>query len=318
MDILPYLKEYVQFYSYRTKGLTLKDFLGSEYEAVKAKYPFMIYGSKEKIVRLSDYNKVAALYGKDTFTLEQGEYILLADYESIVEIRNQVLKKKETIHLWGHDLKPKYTECQNGFIDLSANYSNAGIFVVPDEIVDQSCITEDNLVANYAADSKDEKLAVEKKITAIETKEKEFMLPDGVTRILIVESSTGLGAMVTFIGLYLGIIFLISSAAILALKELSESTDNVNRYQMLRKLGADEKMISKALFRQIGIFFLIPLLLACVHSVFGLQFSNFLLESMGIGQLLPSVLAAAGVLVLIYGGYFVITYLCSKNIIRER
>ncbi len=47
--------------------------------------------------------------------------------------------------------------------------------------------------------------------------------------------------MVTFIGLYLGIIFLISSAAILALKELSESTDNRERYVMLRKLGADEK-----------------------------------------------------------------------------
>ena len=41
----------------------------------------------------------------------------------------------------------------------------------------------------------------------------------------IKENSIGLGAMVTFIGLYLGIIFLISCAAILALKELSESSD---------------------------------------------------------------------------------------------
>lgn len=318
VDILPYLKEYVQFYSYKTKELTLKDFLGSEYEKIKQQYPFMIYDSQERIVKLSDYNKVAALYGQETFTLQQDEYIMLADYESIVQIRNQVLKKKEPIRLWGHELKPKYTECQDGFIDISANYSNAGIFVVPDEIADESCIVEDNLVANYAADSKEEKVAVEKKITAVDGKEKDYMWPDGATRIYIVESSNGLGAMTTFIGLYLGIIFLISSAAILALKELSESTDNVNRYQMLRKLGADEKMISKALFRQIGIFFMIPLLLACIHSIFGLRFSAFLLESMGIGQLLPSILATAGVLVLIYGGYFLITYMCSKNIIREK
>ena len=47
--------------------------------------------------------------------------------------------------------------------------------------------------------------------------------------------------MVTFVGLYLGIIFLISSAAILALKELSESTDNKERFNMLRKIGTDRK-----------------------------------------------------------------------------
>ena len=48
--------------------------------------------------------------------------------------------------------------------------------------------------------------------------------------------------------------------AILALKELTESTDNKERYTMLRKLGADEKMINKSLFRQIAIFFMFPLL----------------------------------------------------------
>ena len=52
-------------------------------------------------------------------------------------------------------------------------------------------------------------------------------------------ASIGLGAIASFIGLYIGMIFLISGAAILALKELSESTDNVERYKMLRKLGVD-------------------------------------------------------------------------------
>lgn len=317
-DIAPYLKEYVQFYTYKTKEFTLKDFLGSDYEAVKQKYPHMIFDSKERIVRLSDYNKIAVLYGKETFTLGQGEYILLADYEAITQIRNQVLKKKEPITLWGHKLMPKYTECRNGFIDMSSNYTNAGIFVVPDEIVDSSCIWADNLVANYKAEDKEQKREVERKILAVEKKKDDFMLPSGITRILLIEQSTGLGAMVIFIGLYLGIIFLISGAAILALKELSESADNMGRYQMLRKLGVDEKMISKALFRQIGIFFLIPLLLACIHSIFGLQYTAYLLETMGIGQLLTSIFVTAGVLVLIYGGYFAITYLCSKNMIRDR
>lgn len=96
----------------------------------------------------------------------------------------------------------------------------------------------------------------------------------------IEQSCIGLSAMVTFIGLYLGIIFLISSAAILALKELSESTDNRERYVMLRKLGADEKMLNKALFKQIGLFFGFPLFIAIIHSIVGIKFCNTILLSL--------------------------------------
>ena len=124
--------------------------------------------------------------------------------------------------------------------------------------------------------------------------------------------------MVTFIGLYLGIIFLISSAAILALKELSESADNKERFRMLRKLGADEKLINRALFRQIFVFFMFPLLLAIIHSVFGIMFCNYILSTLGTDEVLTSIIMTSTFLVVIYGGYFVITYLCSKNIIRER
>ena len=132
----------------------------------------------------------------------------------------------------------------------------------------------------------------------------------------IEQSCIGLSAMVTFIGLYLGIIFLISSAAILALKELSESTDNRERYVMLRKLGADEKMLNKALFKQIGLFFGFPLFIAIIHSIVGIKFCNTILLSIGRTGLLPSIIMTGAFLVVIYGGYFVITYWCSKNIIK--
>ena len=138
------------------------------------------------------------------------------------------------------------------------------------------------------------------------------------TKLAIYEGSIGLGAMITFIGLYLGIIFLIASAAILALKELSESTDNKERFRMLRKIGTDEKMLNKALFRQIGIFFLFPLIIAIIHSIFGIKFCLYILETFGKGELLKSIIMTAGIIVFVYGGYFIITYLCSKNIIKER
>ena len=41
------------------------------------------------------------------------------------------------------------------------------------------------------------------------------------------------------------------------------------------------KNLNKALFRQIGIFFMFPLLLAIIHSIFGIKFCNFILRTFG-------------------------------------
>ena len=131
-------------------------------------------------------------------------------------------------------------------------------------------------------------------------------------------ASIGLGAIASFIGLYIGMIFLISGAAILALKELSESTDNVERYKMLRKLGVDQKMINHALFAQMGLFFLFPLALAVIHSIFGLKFSRQILSLMGTDDMGAAMLMTIVVMVVIYGGYFLITYFSGRKIISEQ
>ena len=141
---------------------------------------------------------------------------------------------------------------------------------------------------------------------------------DGMTKISIIESSVGVATIVTFIAIYLGIIFLIASSAILALKQLTESSDNKQRYTILRKIGCDEKMINKSLFRQIAIFFGVPLILAIIHSVFGIQFAIELMSGLASKEdLLPSAVATIIIIGIIYGAYFMATYFGSKNIIKE-
>ena len=141
---------------------------------------------------------------------------------------------------------------------------------------------------------------------------------DGMTKIVIIESSKGLATIIIFISIYLGIIFLIASSAILALKQLTESSDNKQRYAILRKIGCDEKMINKALFRQIAIFFMIPLATAIIHSIFGIKFALTVMSVLATPEeLLPSIIATAAVIGAIYGLYFLATYLGSKNIIKE-
>ena len=153
-------------------------------------------------------------------------------------------------------------------------------------------LIQNHLIGNYKTQDKNEITEIENNINALakSSKSKEYLFPSGSTKLSIKEATVGLTAMVTFIGLYLGIIFLISSAAILGLKELSESSDNKERFRMLRKIGTDEKMINKALFRQIGIFFMLPLILALIHSVFGIKFAMVILEVFGDEQLLLSII----------------------------
>lgn len=138
------------------------------------------------------------------------------------------------------------------------------------------------------------------------------------TKLGIKEAAVGLGAIVAFLSLYVGLVFLIACGAILALKELSESVDSIGRYEMLRKIGTEENDISRSLLHQTEIFFLLPLLLACLHSVFGMKFLIYFLQVFGTNNIAGSVTVTASVILLIYGGYFLVTYLCSKSIIKGK
>lgn len=319
LDVYKYLKEVVDINIYRLEEITLKDSFGDQIEQIEKDYPLLAYNIREDLVKLSDYNRLAKLYSKKELTLKDNEYVIISNYKMMAGIRNIALKNNTKLTINSKNYYPKYQKCQDGIIELSGSATNTGVIILPDNALEGIHPYKNILAANYQADTKEEKENVEDIVSTIINNHfnKDTLLSYN-TKIDIYESSIGLGAMVTFVGLYLGIIFLISSAAILALKELSESTDNKERFNMLRKIGTDEKMINKALFNQIAVFFLFPLLLAIIHSIFGIEFANYILKTMGTESLLSSIILTAVFLVVIYGGYFLVTYYCSKTIIKER
>lgn len=319
-NITDYLKDYIEVNSYATNDLTFNTTLGSKLDEVKTAFPFLNYNVKEDIMKISDYNKVAKIYGIKEYSLNSDEYIIVADFKSMVSIRNEALENKEVINLFGHTLKPKYKTCQDGFLEMSSNHINSGIIIVPDEVIDENYLYQNYLIGNYNTTDQEKIAKIEDDINNLSNNNlaNDYLLPSGSSKLAIKEATVGLSAMVTFIGLYLGIIFLISSAAILGLKELSESSDNLLRYNMLRKIGTDEKMINKALFRQVAVSFVLPLTLAIIHSIFGIMFAVKILEVFGDEKLLPSIIMTSIFIIFIYGGYFIITYFSSRNIIKER
>ncbi len=285
--------------------------LGKVYEQIKQEYSYIQFDSPVFIMSEADYNKLARLLKIDTVTIQDDEYAIVSNYNT--DIYESVLKSNSTMIIFNHELKP-YKKLINGFVNISGNPANLGFFVVSDQIIEKDHLKYEILSGNY--NSKDQKIIdkLEEKVKKFHTEE--TLIKD--TRNEIEISAAGLTAIITFIGLYLGIIFLISSSAILALKELSDCIDDKKKYKILRQIGADEKEINKALFMQTFIFFMMPLSIAVIHTIFGLKFCEWILKSLGITSILNGSYMTFIFLILIYGIYFIITYLCSKNIIRER
>ena len=318
------LKDIVEIPIYGTEEWTWKVSLGNYNEEAKKQYPMILYDTEEMLIKVSDYNKITKLYGNEELTVEDDEYIVLCDFTNQVNLRNMGLKDSGKININGKIYHSKYSECKPGYILMSTSHTNTGIMVVPDNFnLKEEWKQQHFLAANYNAETEEEKEIIEEDFgrtdtNLYETLNKKNISLMGMSKISIIQASVGVATIVVFIAIYLGIVFLIASSAILALKQLTESSDNKQRYIILRKIGCDEKMINQALFRQIAIFFMLPLLLAIIHSIFGIQFVMSMMSVLASAEeLLPSIIVTVIIIGIIYGAYFAATYFVSKNIIKE-
>lgn len=317
IDIEKYFKNLYSLDIYVTNQVTQKDMLSETVPEVIEENPSMelALDEQERLIKISEYNEIAKLLGKETFELEDNQYIIISDQEYMSKIRNRALKNNPILNINGKQYIPKYKETKNVNLEIDSDMKNTGIIILPDNAVSEDMKKINKIFANYNTEDKKEKIKIEEEV---KKSLQNFGHTYSVTRQELADSSIGFGAMVVFLGLYLGIVFLISSGAIIALKELSESNDNKERYDVLRKIGCSEKVINKALFKQIGFFFLFPLLLAIIHSIPGINIASYMIENMGKGNMLTSIILTAGFIILIYGSYFLISYFSSKRIISEK
>lgn len=328
-----YLKDIVVYETYYIEATDMVEFAMSAVTVNQVEGEEPEYTITEEFVHASDYNRVAELFNLPTVQLADDEYAVLADtMPQVLEYRNEALRAGKTIQALGKTLKPKFDRCIDGTLKLETSGLNVGIIIVSDNFkIDPNKETRrEFLIGNIANPENTDEV-----VKLIQSIERRFFSHDGdesnrydenrelfyyniESKQDIIDNNIGTSALVTFVGLYLGIIFLISSAAILALKELSESSDNREKFTILRKIGASNSMLSRALFWQIFIFFLFPLLIAILHSVFGLMFCDLILSSIGGVEIAKSLPMISLILLGVYGGYFCITYFCSRSIIREQ
>ena len=165
IDEAKYLKDQTILHIYIDNAITYATTFGTKLESIKKNYPYLDYTSPEIIVKLSEYNKIAKMFGNDTFTLKDNQYMIIGDYESMTELRNKALKVGTKLTIFGKELIPKYKEVKDGFIEMSSNHITDGVIIVPDDVINVAShspqMEYEYMVANYRANDEEEKQKIE-------------------------------------------------------------------------------------------------------------------------------------------------------------
>ncbi|MFZ2681441.1 FtsX-like permease family protein, partial [Clostridium sp.] len=138
-----------------------------------------------------------------------------------------------------------------------------------------------------------------------------------MSREIAYDSSVGMSTIILFVAIYIGIVFLLSSAVVLAIQQLAQCNDSLERYEVLRKIGASRRQINKSILVEVLTFFIMPLSLAIIHSIVGINIVEEYLQNFGNYDILISSLITALIFVIVYGGYFYATYIGYRNAIDD-
>lgn len=317
-------KNSYNFYTYTSLETTIGSVLGNYgIEMLNTDPTAKEYlDTKLPIINESTYNKVAKLYNNKTINLNKDEYQIIGNNKNQMHMFNDALKQgNQTIAFMNQTLHAKYNHTIDGFLMMNNNACFGedcfGFIIIPDEFdLNNLSYSSNYLLVPKMSDENNKYISSSKFDQTInpETKEWQSVLVSSQTDLY--DESIGSSGVIIFVSLYLGFIFMISGAALLALKEMSDAIDNKNKYEILRKIGTSNENINNALFKQMLVFFGFPLLLAIIHSIFGIQVCNIMLEIYNSDALLQSILITAGMIIVIYGGYFLVSYLSCKRVIK--
>ena len=301
-----------EFYTYETREVTMKDLMGSAgEELLKTQQGFEEFLDSE-----------VELYGYKKVHLGAAGYAVSATTEFSKKYFNKGLKEKVRLTIQGQVLDAAEEKCQETYLMMSYSDQNMGVVIVPDTIsFPKESRHASYLLADYSPkyDTKEFRNYMDSDEFRYQKEFTEDELLSVSTQSEIYDESIGSSGVVIFVAIYLGLVFVISGAALLALKELSDAIDGREKYRILQQLGVSEKELGHTLFLQMAVFFAFPLLLAMIHSIFGIQVCIELLSIYDIKAIIPALLICAAMIVGIYGGYFLLSYRgCKRIIITKR
>ena len=267
------------------------------------------------VVSVSDFNRALVMQGKEPVVLADGQYLMNCNYEGTYQYILAALQKHPEITIGGTTLQRASDELlQETYYMTSVGNNDRGTLIVPDQIANVLEKDANVLLVQYKPET-DSNEVIQKMVPVGLDKTHEYGYAE---KNMMYDMFYGVNALVSFLCCYIGLIFLLICAALLALKQLTETTDNIYRYGLLQKLGARHGKINKSLLVQTAVFFGIPLLVAGIYSALLMSEAMELVEDFMNIHISANMGLTVVLFLIIYGSYFLATYLSCKRMVTEQ
>ena len=276
---------------------------------------------KISYIKISDYNKLRKLKNEKAVDLKENEVLITSNYSKLLPSIKKYMKDNNTIRLKDKTYNIKNKEVIEENLQTDFMQNNMFTVIVSDNACNDKQAFSSNVNINFGGKDKEKREAnFIETIYSYHTEDTDYDKIGFVqanSRNEMYEGNRGMTTTILFIGIYIGIVFLISSMAVLALQQLSEASDSIERYKSLKRLGASLKSINKTIFAQTLVYFSIPFALALVHSVVGIKVANDFISIYNQPDIGLTSLITAGIFMIVYVIYFYITYSGYKNIVKN-
>ena len=273
-----------------------------------------ISDSGVSVLAVSDFNRALAMQGKEPVALTENQYLLNCNYKGTFQYVEKALESHADLVLAGIPLqRASDTVLEETYFMTSVGNNDRGSLIVPDAVVHSLTKDVNVLLVQYRPDA-DSDAVLQK------------MIPIGLDdthgyryaeKNMMYDMFYGLNALISFLCCYIGLIFLLICAALLALKQLTETTDNIYRYGLLQKLGAKKEQINRALLSQTAIFFAAPLAVAGIFSAVLMGKAMEIVEEFMNIHISTNLGFTVVLFLVVYGSYFLATYLSCKRMVVE-
>jgi len=273
--------------------------------------------SNMSALKISDYNKLRELNRQSSIDLKEDEVLITSNFSKLVPLVKSYMKENTVIKINNINYNIKNQELIIEAYESTGFANNFFTVILPDKALENLKPYDSILNCNFVGEDREKRESEIGEIFKNSRDEnasgKDFIIL-GDTKTGIYNMTKGATTTILYIGIYIGIVFLISSAAVLALQQLSEASESIDRYRALRRIGASRKMINKTIFIQTLIYFAMPLVLAIIHSIVGISVANEFISLYGNAEIGASATITALLIIAIYGGYFYATYIGYKNV----
>lgn len=279
------------------------------------------------IITASQYNRIRQINGLSPVDFGQDGYLVWTTSNAkVIDFWKKYSQDNKTLDLYG----TTYHSVAGGYDDKLrmpgsvSEHSATGTLVVSDNALPKEASLESSVLFVNYAQTKDagEKTLQDAKKTAFgngillgDEDKDEWAVLNLSSAKETAERTSLMTAAVTYLALYIGFILLIACASIFALQQLSEASDNVRAYRVLAELGAERSTANRALFIQIGVHFLLPLIVASAHAFVALSIVADVVSIVGGINIASSLVGTIALVLAVYGGYFLLTYFTARSII---